>query len=142
LAAGQKMPYGGGRVFLSVRQADRKAATFVGQALERLGYTIVATHGTRAALAAAGIEAEEVHKIRQGRPNVLDLLTDKKLDLIVNTPSGRGPRTDEGKIRAAAVQHGIPCITTLSGAAAALHAIERIRERGYDVRALQDYLAG
>jgi len=72
---------------------------------------------------------------------VIDLLTDKKLDLIINTPSGRGPRTDERKIRALAVQHGIPCITTLSGAAAALHAIERIRERGYDVRALQDYLA-
>jgi carbamoyl-phosphate synthase large subunit len=141
MAAGQKMPYGGGRVFLSVREADRTAATYVGQALERLGYTIVATHGTRGALAAAGIESESVHKIRQGRPNVLDLLTDKKLDLIINTPSGRGPRTDEGKIRASAVQHGIPCITTLSGAAAALHAIERIRERGYDVRALQDYLA-
>jgi carbamoyl-phosphate synthase large subunit len=135
------MPYGGGRVFLSVREADRTAATYVGHALERLGYTIVATHGTRGALAAAGIESESVHKIRQGRPNVLDLLTDKKLDLIINTPSGRGPRTDEGKIRASAVQHGIPCITTLSGAAAALHAIERIRERGYDVRALQDYLA-
>ncbi len=141
MAAGQRMPYSGGRVFLSVREADRTAATFVGQELERLGYEIVATSGTRDALAAAGVEASPIHKIRQGRPNVLDLLTDKKLDLIVNTPSGRGGRTDEGKIRAAAVQHGVPCITTLSGAAAALHAIERIRGRGYDVRALQDYLA-
>ena len=141
MAAGQKMPYGGGRVFLSVREADRTAATFVGEALARLGYTIVCTHGTRAALAAEGIESEAIHKIRQGRPNVLDLLTDKKLDLVINTPSGRGARTDEGKIRASAVQHGIPCITTLSGAAAAIHAIERIRERGYDVRALQDYLS-
>jgi carbamoyl-phosphate synthase large subunit len=142
MAAGQKMPYGGGRVFLSVREADRTAAAFVGRELARLGYTIVSTHGTRGALAAAGVTAEPIHKIRQGRPNVLDLLTDKKLDLVINTPSGRGGRTDEGKIRASAVQHGVPCITTLSGAAAALHAIERIRERGYDVKALQDYLAG
>jgi carbamoyl-phosphate synthase large subunit len=141
MAAGQRMPFSGGRVFLSVRSEDRTAATFVAEELERLGYAIVSTPGTRAALAAADIEAEPVHKIRQGRPNVLDLLTDKKLDLIINTPSGRGGRTDEGKIRAAAVQHGVPCITTLSGAAAAIHAIERIRERGYDVRALQDYLA-
>jgi carbamoyl-phosphate synthase large subunit len=142
MAAGQRMPYGGGRVFLSVRAADRTAAAFVGQELERLGYEIFATHGTRAALAEAGVESDPIHKIRQGRPNVLDLLMDKKLDLIINTPSGRGGRTDEGKIRAAAVQHGVPCITTLSGAAAAIHAIERIRERGYDVRALQDYLDG
>jgi carbamoyl-phosphate synthase large subunit len=141
MAAGQRMPYAGGRVFLSVRESDRAAATFVGQELERLGYEIVSTPGTRGALVAAGVAAEPIHKIRQGRPNVLDLLTDKKLDLVINTPSGRGGRTDEGKIRAAAVQHGVPCITTLSGAAAALHAIERIRERGYDVRALQDYLA-
>jgi len=141
MAAGQRMPYQGGRVFLSVRESDRTAATFVGQELERLGYTIVSTSGTRDALASAGVEAESIHKIRQGRPNVLDLLTDKKLDLIINTPSGRGGATDEGRIRAAAVQHGVPCITTLSGAAAALHAIERIRARGYEVRALQDYLA-
>jgi carbamoyl-phosphate synthase large subunit len=140
MAAGQRMPYQGGRVFLSVREADRTAATFVGQELERLGYEIFSTPGTRGALLAAGVAVEPIHKIRQGRPNVLDLLTDKKLDLVINTPSGRGGRTDEGKIRAAAVQHGVPCITTLSGAAAALHAIERIRDRGYDVRALQDYL--
>ena len=121
----------------------------LGEAVHRPGDAHDATEpaalmaeATRAALADAGVDADLIHKIREGRPNVLDLLTDKKLDLVVNTPSGRGGRTDEGKIRASAVQHGVPCITTLSGAAAALHAIERIRARGYDVRALQDYLAG
>ena len=141
MAAGVRIPFKGGTVFLSVREADREAAVFIGQELERLGYRIVATHGTRGALSAGGVTSEAVHKVHAGRPNVLDLLSDKKIDLIVNTPSGRGPRTDEGRIRAAAVQHGIPCITTLSGAAAAIKAIDRIRRRGYGVKALQDHLA-
>jgi carbamoyl-phosphate synthase large subunit len=142
IAAGVKVPFDGGTVFLSVREADKGTAVHIGRELSRLGYRIVSTHGTRKALLAAGVEAELVHKVSAGRPNVLDLLTDKRIDLIINTPSGRGPRTDEGRIRAAAVQHGIPSITTLSGAAAAIHAIQRIRGRGYGVKALQDYHAG
>ncbi len=139
ISAGVKIPFDGGNVFISVREQDKQAAVYVAMELARLGYHLIATHGTCAALAEAGVEAEPVHKIRTGRPHVLDLLKDKKIDLIVNTPSGRGPRTDEGQIRAFTVQHGIPCITTLSGASAAIHAIERIRERGYGVMALQDY---
>ncbi|MCE9635915.1 MAG: carbamoyl-phosphate synthase large subunit [Planctomycetes bacterium] len=139
MAAGVKMPYGGGTVFLSVRDSDKPTAVHIGRELVRLGYRIVSTHGTRNALLESGVDCDAVNKVQAGRPNVLDLLTDKKIDLIINTPSGRGPRTDEGRIRAAAVQHGIPCITTLSGAAAAIHAIERIRARGFDVKALQDY---
>jgi carbamoyl-phosphate synthase large subunit len=139
MAAGVKVPFEGGTVFLSVRDADKATAVHIGRELQRLGYRIVATHGTRQALLEADVECEPVHKVQAGRPNVLDLLTDKKIDLIINTPSGRGPRTDEGRIRAAAVQHGVPSITTLSGAAAALHAIEQIRARGYGVRALQEY---
>jgi carbamoyl-phosphate synthase large subunit len=140
MSAGLKMPYDGGTVFVSVREADRPAVVHVGHALEALGYHILATSGTCATLRAAGIQAEVVRKIHEGRPNVLDLITDGKIALVVNTPSGRGPRTDEGRIRAATVQHGVPCITTLSGAAAALNAVQRIRERGYGVKALQDYV--
>jgi len=140
ISAGARIPFDGGTVFLSVREEDRSAVGYVGQELARLGYKIVATLGTRAALAEAGVEAEPVQKIREGRPNVLDLLTDRKIDLVINTPSGRGPRTDECRIRAFTVQNGVPCITTLSGAAAAINAIDRIRERGYGVKALQDYL--
>jgi carbamoyl-phosphate synthase large subunit len=141
VSAGVKVPFDGGTVFLSVRDADKPAAVHIGRELRRLGYSIVSTHGTRKALLDAGVECEPVNKVQAGRPNVLDLLTDRKIGLIINTPSGRGPRTDEGRIRAAAVQHGVPSITTLSGAAAAIHAIERIRARGYDVKALQDYFA-
>ncbi len=140
MSAGQGIPFDGGTVFLSVRAEDRGAAVYVGQELERLGYRLIATAGTHAALADAGVAAELVHKIREGRrPNVLDLLADGRIDMVVNTPTGRGSRTDEGRIRAAAVQGGVPCITTLSGAAAAINAIDRIRSRGYGVRALQDY---
>jgi len=141
VSAGMRIPYDGGTVFLSVKEEDREAAQFIGQELVRLGYAIVSTMGTRTALAEAGVEAEFVHKIVTGRPNVLDLLADEKIDLIINTPTGRGCRTDEGRIRAAAVQHGVACITTLSGAAAAIRSIERIRNRGYGVKALQDYYA-
>ena len=142
MSAGTHVPFEGGTVFLSVKEEDREAANYIGEELARLGYGLVSTAGTRATLAAAGVEAELVHKIREGvRPNVLDLLTDGKIDLIINTPTGRGARTDEGKIRAAAVEKGVACITTLSGAAAAINAIDRIREAGYTVKALQDYFA-
>jgi carbamoyl-phosphate synthase large subunit len=140
MSAGTSVPFEGGSVFLSVKKEDRDAAVFIGQELARLGYTLMSTSGTRDALAEVGVEAELVHKVREGvRPNVLDLLTDGKVDLIINTPTGRGSRTDEGTIRAASVQKGVPCITTLSGAAAAINAIERIRDHGYGVAALQDY---
>ncbi len=142
MSAGTHVPFEGGTVFLSVKEEDREAANYIGEELARLGYGLVSTAGTRATLAAAGVEAELVHKIRERvRPNVLDLLTDGKIDLIINTPTGRGARTDEGKIRAAAVEKGVACITTLSGAAAAINAIDRIREAGYTVKALQDYFA-
>jgi carbamoyl-phosphate synthase large subunit len=128
-----------GAVFLSVRKADRSAGVVLGRRLRELGFTIVATEGTCDALRAAGVEAEPVRKIREGRPNILDLLKDGKVAFVVNTPSGKGARTDEGKIRAFTVTRGIPCITTLSGAAAAARGIEARRRGGLEVRALQDY---
>ncbi len=141
MSAGSKIPFDGGTVFLSVKKEDHEAAVFIAQELRRLGYRLVATSGTRKALDRAGVESDLVNKIHVGRPHVLDLLTDKKIDLIINTPTGRGCRTDEGQIRAASVAHEVACITTLSGAAAAIAAIERIRTRGYGVMALQDYFA-
>lgn len=80
-----------------------------------------------------------LRKIREGRPNALDLLKDRRIDFVVNTPSGKGARTDEGRIRAFTVTHGIPCITTLSGASAAVRGIEARRRGGLAPRALQDY---
>ena len=87
-----------------------------------------------------GIKVEVVRKIHEGRPNVLDYLANGTINLIVNTPSGKGARTDEGRIRASAVSHGVSCITTLAGARAALAAMERLRAGKLEVYALQDLL--
>jgi len=141
LGAGIDLP-DRGTVFLSVRKADRAAAAVLGRKLARLGFRIVATRGTWEALRNDGVEAEAVLKIREGRPNVLDYLTDRKIDFVVNTPSGKGARTDEGSIRAFTVSRGIPCITTLSGASAAIRGIEARRRGGLGVRALQEYFGG
>ncbi len=86
------------------------------------------TAGTVAALAEHGIAVAPVRKIAEGRPNLLDHLANGRSPLIVNTPSGKGARTDEGRIRAAAVSHGVPCITTIAGAKAAVGALERLRQ--------------
>src|SRR6476660_4013294 len=92
-----------------------------------LGYNLTCTSGTTAALAEHGIHVKPVRKIHEGRPNLLDHLANGAIALIINTPSGRGARTDEGRIRAASVSHGVPCITTLAGARAAVAALERLR---------------
>ncbi len=83
---------------------------------------------------------EVVRKIHEGRPNVLDHLANGRIDLIINTPSGKGARTDEGRIRASAVSYGVPCITTLAGARAAVAAMDRLRSGKLEVYALQDLL--
>jgi carbamoyl-phosphate synthase large subunit len=98
------------------------------------------TGGTAAALEAQGVSVSTVRKIHEGRPNLLDHLANGAIALIVNTPSGKGARTDEGRIRASAVSHGVPCITTIAGAKAAVAALERLRQGRLDVYALQDLL--
>ena len=82
-----------------------------------MGFRLLCTGGTAQTMKEHGINVEVVRKIHEGRPNVLDYLANGTIDLIVNTPSGKGARTDEGRIRASAVSHGVPCITTLAGAA-------------------------
>jgi carbamoyl-phosphate synthase large subunit len=138
-AAYSKLPPSG-TVFLSVASRDRQAVVPVAARLAALGYTLMGTGGTSAALQAAGIDVARVRKIHEGRPNVLDHMANGSIALIINTPSGKGARTDEGRIRAAAVSHGVPCITTLSGAKAAVAALERLRQGKLDVFALQDLL--
>jgi carbamoyl-phosphate synthase large subunit len=100
----------------------------------------MATPGTGGFLAECGIAVTTVRKIQEGRPNILDHLANNAIALIVNTPSGKGARTDEGRIRASAVSHGVPCITTIAGARAAVAAMERLRGGELEVYALQDLL--
>jgi carbamoyl-phosphate synthase large subunit len=127
-----------GKIFLSVSKRDKDAAVDVARRLVALGHEIVATEGTGQRLEDAGISVIRVRKLSEGRPNLLDFLNDGQIRLVINTPSGKGARTDEGRIRAAAVQLGVPCITTLQAAEAAVKAMEALREEGMTVEALQD----
>jgi carbamoyl-phosphate synthase large subunit len=139
LAAHSRLPLHG-TVFVSVAARDREASVPVAARLAAMGYNLMCTSGTAAALAVHGIQVTTVRKIQEGRPNLLDHLANGAIALIFNTPSGKGARTDEGRIRAAAVSHGVPCITTVAGARAAVAALERLRAGALEVYALQDLL--
>jgi carbamoyl-phosphate synthase large subunit len=137
LAGGTVLPTEG-KIFLSVSKRDKDAAVDIARRLAALGHEVVATEGTAQRLEVGGIGVTRVRKLSEGRPNVLDLLNDGQIGLVINTPSGKGARTDEGRIRAAAVQLGVSCITTLQAAEAAVKAMEALREEEMSVQALQD----
>jgi carbamoyl-phosphate synthase large subunit len=137
LAAGQRLPREG-TVFLSVNDRDKRHVPALGQELAALGFQLLATRGTAAALQAAGVAAEPVYKVNEGRPNIVDLVKTGKIDLIINTPLGRESFYDEKSIRRAAIRYNIPCITTLSAAHAAARGIQALRGHRTEVAALQD----
>ncbi|HEY4907286.1 MAG TPA: carbamoyl-phosphate synthase large subunit [Candidatus Acidoferrum sp.] len=141
LAAGQRLPLKG-TVFLSVNDRDKRQVGPLGKDLKELGFRLLATRGTAAALEAAGIEAEPVFKVNEGRPNIVDLVKTRKIDLIINTPLGRESFYDEKSIRRAAIRHNIPCITTLSAAHAAALGIKALLDQRPEVGALQDLHRG
>ena len=136
-AAGRPLP-DGGTAFLSVRDSDKDAVATVAAALADLGFKLAATSGTARTLAAAGLAVEHVRKVTESGEGatVVDLLRRGRCALVVNTPQGSGARTDGYRIREAALTARIPCITTLSGAAAAVLAIADAR--GEDVISLQE----
>ena len=138
IAAGILLPQQG-RIFLSVASPQAKEI-MVGLArrLVALGFELIATSGTARALAEAGIAVEIVKKLQEGHPNLLDSLIDGRVQLIFNTPRGKGARTDEGRIRAASVLYGVPCITTLPAAEACVLAMEALRTEQLEVQAIQD----
>ena len=137
MAANSALPLSG-MIFLSVADRDKAEAARIAGELTKMGYQILSTRGTAAALRAAGVEVQEAPKIQEGRPNVVDYMKDDKIALVINTPSGKGSRTDEGKIRATAVARGVTCITTLAGAQAAVEACRALQQCELTVSALQD----
>jgi carbamoyl-phosphate synthase large subunit len=128
-AAGRRLP-ASGTAFLSVRDEDKRVVVPVAQALAGLGFRLLATAGTARTLAAAGLAVEYVRKVtEEGEgPSVVDLVRRGRCDLVINTPQGSGARTDGYRIREAALAARVPCITTLSGAAAAAEAIAHARD--------------
>ncbi len=125
-AAGRPLPESG-VVFLSVCDRDKPASTMLGALLQSLGFELVATSGTARSLQRIGIPVRTVQKVTEGSPNVVDLILAREISLVINTPAGRGARVDGYEIRAAAIAHGIPCITTMAGASAAVQAISQAR---------------
>ncbi|MBN1917725.1 MAG: ATP-grasp domain-containing protein, partial [Verrucomicrobia bacterium] len=130
-----------GNAFISVRDEDKRHVIFIAKTMEQLGFTIYSTPGTASVLRNFGIKVVEVEKIQHGSPNVIDLMRESKLDIIVNTPAGHVTGKDEIVIRSTATALGIPCYTTMSGAATAVNAMEAYKAHNLDVHALQDYHA-
>ncbi|OGA46504.1 MAG: carbamoyl phosphate synthase large subunit [Betaproteobacteria bacterium RIFCSPLOWO2_12_FULL_62_58] len=137
MAAGEKLPLAG-KVFISVRDADKPRTVEIARALAKLGFTLVATRGTAAALAAAGLNVTAINKVQEGRPHVVDMIKNAEIALIVNTvEEKRTAVRDSYSIRRAALQGHVTLYTTLSGARAACNGMEQSRElRAYAVQGL------
>jgi carbamoyl-phosphate synthase large subunit len=140
LAAGTVLPREG-NIFVSVADRHKIAIVDLARPLVDMGFKLLSTSGTAAALEEAGIPVQRVRKLQEGPPNLLDYFADRAVALVINTPSGKGARTDEGKIRAAAVQAGVPCVTTMEAATAAVKAIEALRAEEMQVQSLQERFA-
>jgi carbamoyl-phosphate synthase large subunit len=128
-----------GIVFISVNDRDKHDIIPVARALVELGYRLLSTRGTAKALRSGGVDVQEIPKLQEGRPNLIDYMKNGDVDLVINTPSGKGARTDEGKIRAAAVMNRVTCITTLAAAEAAVEACKALRHGELTVKPLQDW---
>ena len=140
-AAGQRLPESG-RVYVSVADRDKRAVVLIARGFADLGFEVLASEGTAGVLRNNGLPAAVVPKIGEGGKDVLGLIESGGVDLIINTPWGRGSRTDGYLIRRKALMHRVPCITTLAGAAAALQGVEaRIRGETRRVHSLQDLYA-
>ncbi|PWB74926.1 carbamoyl phosphate synthase large subunit, partial [candidate division GN15 bacterium] len=137
LAAGLKLP-SDGAVFMSANHRDKLNLIPIARKFIALGFRIVGTAGTVRTLRDAGLPAEQLWKVSEGRPNCVDAIRNRRIDLIINTPLGETSFKDGWAIRTAAIQHGVPCITTLSGASAAAAAIAALRGDRAQIICLQD----
>jgi carbamoyl-phosphate synthase large subunit len=140
LGAGQRLP-DRGTVCISVNNEDKPQVLPIARALAELGFTVVATRGTAAYLRAHGIDSDVIYKVNEGRPSLADEIVNRKVAMVINTPLGRESFFDDKAVRRAAMMASVPCITTITGAAAAVDAIRALRTEGLDVRSLQDYYA-
>ena len=137
IAAGQVLPLSG-TIFMSVNDHDKDAVVSLARSFVEMGFHLVATHGTAEVLEAAGMQLERVYKVKEGRPNVVDLIKGDRIQLIVNTPRGQETFFDEKAIRRAAVLARIPTITTLAAARAAAEGISALQRGTLSVFALQE----
>ena len=128
-----------GNAFVSISDEHKRDIVFIVKRMVDLGFKIYSTQGTAKVLESNGIDVEIIKKIQYGRPNIIDLIKDGVINLVINIPSGKQPQYDSRPIRSTAVAYGIPCITTLQGAQAAVHGIETVVKSDFDVQSIQEY---
>jgi carbamoyl-phosphate synthase large subunit len=137
-AAGDEIPMAGA-AFLSVNDRDHQAVVPIARELAKLKFRLFATKGTAAGLHAEGLASVVVPKLGEGRPHALDLIANGEIHLVIATPLGKESRADESRIRHMAIRKGVPVISTMSAAAAAVRAIRALSDTGLEVRSLQEY---
>jgi carbamoyl-phosphate synthase large subunit len=140
LGAGTRLPREG-TVFISVNDRDKRTVAGLARQLSELGFRLVATRGTQRTILKAELPCDFVYKVDEGRPNIVDLIKSKQIQLVINTPLGRASFYDERAIRRAAMQYSVPCVTTLTGATATVAAIRSLHEDELEVQSLQEYHA-
>ena len=123
-----------------MKDADKNRAVDLGRQLVSLGFVLFSTSGTAKVLAENGVPVTRIPRLEEGRPNVIDMIKNGRMQLIINTPSGMMPRQDENKIRTAAVLNNISIMTTMAGAFAALRGIKAMKQKRVGVRSLQSYV--
>jgi carbamoyl-phosphate synthase large subunit len=136
-AAGISLPTEG-TVFITVTDRDKPAATQLAARFHDMGFHVIATRGTAQAISRMGVPVTAINKIAEGSPHVVDFIRNGEVDLVINTPTGSGARSDGYEIRTASVRHGIPCVTTMTGASAAARAIFAQRDHAAEPRSLQE----
>ncbi|MCB1834853.1 MAG: carbamoyl phosphate synthase large subunit, partial [Geminicoccaceae bacterium] len=142
LAAGVTLPPTGanaGRIFISVRDGDKQAATRIARDLVDLGFTILATRGTAGFLTAAGVETVQVNKAHEGRPHIVDFLKDGEIALVINTTAGKQALKDSFSLRREALMSRTPYYTTMAGARALVEGLRRVHRGDLEVASLQSY---
>jgi carbamoyl-phosphate synthase large subunit len=140
LGGGMRLPKTG-KVFISVRDEDKAGAAPIARKLHGVGFQIVATRGSAAYFEARGIPCEVVNKVQEGSPHVGDQIKDGKIAMVINTPTEAHSHADSYEIRRCALDCQVPYFTTIAGADAAAEGIEYLKEREFDVKALQEYAA-
>jgi carbamoyl-phosphate synthase large subunit len=141
IGGGSRLPRGG-TVFVSVRDIDKPRVLDAIRLLTELGFKVIATSGTQRFLAEHGLEAEKVNKVAEGRPHIVDAITNGQVQLVFNTTEGATSLADSKSLRRAALLHKVPYYTTLSGAVAAARGLKAYLGGDLEVRALQSYFSG
>ena len=138
MAASSQLPLEG-KIFFSVKDRDKEASIPLAKEFADLGFELYSTSGTARTFEEAGIKVNTLHKLAEGRPNVLDMIKNSEIAMVINTPSGRVPRRDEVRIRSGALANRVPIITTMRGAQAAIRSIKSLKAAELSVVALQEY---